>query len=49
MSRLRNKTTGVVVSVDDSKDERFDDNWEQVDAASPKRTTRKSTAGKSEK
>lgn len=48
MSRLRNKTTGVVVNVDDSKDERFDENWEPADAAAPKRT-RKTSASKSEK
>ena len=37
MSRFENSTTHVVVSVDDSKDERFTDGWVSADAA-PKRT-----------
>jgi len=30
MSRFKNTTTGVVVSVDDSKDDRFTAGWEAV-------------------
>jgi hypothetical protein len=36
MSRFKNTSTGVVVSVDDSKDDRFSDGWESADAE-PKR------------
>lgn len=31
MSRFRNTRTGVVVSVDDSKDDRFGAEWESAD------------------
>lgn len=31
MSRFKNSNTGVVVSVDDSKDDRFTDGWEPAD------------------
>ena len=37
MGRFRNVTTQVVVSVDDSKDDRFADGWEPADAE-PKRS-----------
>jgi hypothetical protein len=36
VGRFKNLTTGVVVSVDDSKDARFDNGWEPADAE-PKR------------
>ena len=32
MSRFRNTTTEVVVSVDDSKDDRYTDGWEPAPA-----------------
>jgi hypothetical protein len=35
MGQFRNATTGVVVSVDDSKDERFADGWEPVNKPAP--------------
>ena len=38
MSKFRNSTTQVVVSVDDSKDDRFTDGWEPAEAE-PKRAT----------
>jgi hypothetical protein len=37
MGRFRNLNTQVVVSVDDSKDDRFVDGWESADAE-PKRS-----------
>lgn len=40
MSKFRNLATGVVVSVDDSKDGRFADGWEPANA--PKRVAKKS-------
>jgi hypothetical protein len=36
MSKFRNTSTQVVVSVDDSKDDRFAEGWEPADAE-PKR------------
>lgn len=49
MSRFRNTETNVVVSVDDSKDDRFSsDLWESPDAA-PKAPAKKSASSKSEK
>lgn len=33
--RLRNKDTGVIVGVDESKRERFGEGWELVDAPAP--------------
>lgn len=32
MSRFKNSNTGVVVSVDDSKDDRFADGWVSAEA-----------------
>lgn len=37
MSRFRNLTSGVVVSVSDEKDDRFVNGWESADAETPKR------------
>lgn len=36
MSKFRNADTGVVVSVDDSKDDRFAAGWEPVADGKPK-------------
>lgn len=43
MGRFRNDKTDVVVSVDDSKDERFKDGWTPVkdEKPAPKRATNK--------
>ena len=41
MSKWRNLATGAVVSVDDSKDARFDAAWERVDVEKPKATPRR--------
>ena len=47
MGRFRNLATGAVVSVDDSKDERFDAGWEPVVVEEkPKRAAAKKTAAK---
>ena len=35
MGRFRNSLTGVVVSVDDSKDNRYGDGWEPEDTEKP--------------
>lgn len=47
MSRFRNVNTGVVVSVDDSKDGRYGDGYELVEEparkASPKKSINKSS------
>lgn len=45
MGRFRNLTTSVVVSVDDSKDERYVEGWESADkpTTAKKATTRKAT------
>lgn len=37
MSKFRNEATNIVVSVDDSKDDRFREGWVSADAE-PKRT-----------
>ena len=47
MSKWRNLATGAVVSVDASKDDRFDATWERADVEKPKvapsrRSTKKS-------
>lgn len=44
MSRFRNTTTGVVVSVDDSKDGRFVNGWEPVDKPAVKTPVKKAAA-----
>ena len=44
MGRFRSRATGVVVSVDDSKDARFDAGWEPADA--PKKAAPKKAAAK---
>ena len=50
MGRFRNTVTGVVVSVDDSKDDRFTDGWESADKAAPaKKASAKKAASSSEK
>ena len=48
MSRFRNSRTGVVVSVADSKDDRFGAEWEPA-ASKPKAPAKKSASSKSEK
>lgn len=49
MGRHRNVETGVVVSVDDSKDDRFGQGWESADKSAPvKKTAAKKAAAKSE-
>lgn len=41
MGRFRNVVTGAVVSVDDSKDDRFStEEWEPVKAKSAKKTSK---------
>lgn len=47
MGRFRNLTTDVVVTVDDSKDERFADGWES--ASESKAPAKKSASSKSSK
>lgn len=47
MSRFRNVRTGVVVSVDDSKDDRFGADWESPE--SKKASAKKAASSKSEK
>ncbi len=48
MGRFVNDTTGVVVSVDDSKDERFSSGWSpQIDEKSKAPAKRASTTSKS--
>ena len=51
MGRFRNLATGVVVSVDDSKDARFSDGFEPVKdgAAEKKAPAKKAAAPKTEK
>jgi hypothetical protein len=50
MSRFRNTTTGVVVSVDDSKDGRFKVGYEPVDEAPVKKApAKKAAASRTEK
>jgi len=49
MSRFRNTTTGVVVSVDDSKDGRFVNGWEPAEKPAPKAPVKKAAAPKTEK
>ena len=50
MSRFRNTETDVVVSVDDSKDDRYNsDLWESADAAPKKAPAKKSASSKSSK
>ena len=48
MGRFRNLETGVVVSVDDSKDERFTSGWEPAESES-KASGRKPASSKSDK
>lgn len=43
MGRHKNEATGVVVSVDDSKDDRFTSGWVPVDADEPKRPAKQPT------
>ncbi len=51
MSRFRSTSTGVVVSVDDSKDDRFSNGWESADEPAPDKKTpaKKATSAKSGK
>lgn len=48
MSKWRNLATGAVVSVDDSKDARFDAAWERADVEKPKATPRRRSTKKSD-
>lgn len=47
MSKHRNESTGVVVSVDDSKDDRYTDGWVPADEAD-KSTSKRAASKKSE-
>ena len=47
MSRFENVKTGVVVSVDDSKDDRYASGWKPVDTKAP--SSKKASDKKSEK
>lgn len=47
MGRFRSTSTDVVVSVDDSKDDRFADGWEPADQK--KAPAKKAASSKSEK
>ena len=52
MSRFRNVSTGLVISVDDSKDARYGDGWESADKPSrpePKAPAKKAASSKTEK
>ena len=51
MSQFRNVNTGVVVSVDDSKDDRYTGaDWESADKKAPAKTpAKKATSSKSSK
>lgn len=49
MSKFRNLKTGVVVSVDDSKDDRFKSGFEPADSTSTKAPAKKSASSKTEK
>ena len=49
MARFRNVQTGVVVSVDDSKADRYSDGWESADEAEKKAPAKKSAPSKSKK
>lgn len=46
MSRFRNKATNVVFSVDDSKDGRYVDGFEPVNAPKPVKSPAKKAAAK---
>lgn len=48
MSKWRNLATGAVVSVDDSKDARFDATWERADVEKHKAAPRRRSAKKSD-
>ena len=43
MSKFENLETGVVVSVDDSKDERFVSGWKRVDASTGSKSSSKAS------
>jgi hypothetical protein len=43
MGRFVNIETGVTVSVDDSKNDRFSDGWESADKPAPKAPAKKSS------
>jgi len=44
MPRLRNETTGAVVSVPDEKVARLGSGWVEVDEDKPRRTTKKAAS-----
>lgn len=44
MSTFRNTTSGVVVSVDDSKDDRYVNGWEPADKPAPEKPAAKQSA-----
>ncbi len=46
MGRFRNSTTGVVVSVDDSKNERFTDGWESPEEPTSDKAPAKKAASR---
>lgn len=43
MAKFKNTNTGVVVSVDDAKADRFAAGWEQVDTSATKKAAREDT------
>ncbi len=49
MGRFRSTSTDVVVSVDDSKDERFDLGWESAEEPPKKAPAKKAPAKQSDK
>ena len=49
MSRFRNRSTSVVVSVADEKDDRFGEAWETADKPASRASAKKSASSKSEK
>lgn len=49
MGRHKSLTTDVVVSVDDSKDDRFASGWEPADKSASEKPAAKKAATKSEK
>ncbi len=48
MGRFRNTTTGVIVSVDDAKDERFAEGWESPDSPTKAPAKKPASASKNQ-
>jgi len=49
MSKFENLNTGIVVSVDDSKDERFGDGWKPAGAPAVPKTRKPATDSEASK